>query len=223
MVDEMTRRLAVMQKRLDTRDAELATALLEKGMLETELRAAERATGVAHRELQREEGARQIERAEAAVHRAAVIIELGIQEVQQADTQQQAAHAAREAAVQRAAVTTELEEQEDAARAEADRSHQRALAADAERELLGAELGATERSLEREQRRRRTAIAVAAAAASSPANGQDAPAVSQPGIPVVVGATGTSSSSIERSMGDGVTNVEASTGPSGHQDNPPLL
>lgn len=187
-----------------------------QGMLESELRSAEQRVAQGEHARERDESTHRAQAAlaslEAAAQRAAVTAELEQQEDTARQLQASAARSAASAvaaandlaaaAVQRLAITAELEQQEDAARLQHESSRLAALAADAERQLLGSELGATERSLERSERRRArdTAIAVAATAAVQPL----------PRTPPA-DVTGTASA---RATDDGRTGDEASTGPS---------
>lgn len=210
---------------------ELAASRLEneglrasQGMLESELRDAEHQVGQHEHARQREESQHQAAALEAAAQRAAFHAEI---EQQEDAAQQLRAHAARaaaaleaSAAVQHMAMTAELSDQELAASAQEHRSRQIALAADAERALLGSELGATERSLERAERQRARAAATAAAATATAASaGGGGPSMSS-ATPIggpSPSATQTrhhATGSAARPMGDGLTAADASTGPS---------
>ena len=202
---------------------ELAASRLEneglrasQGMLESELRDAEHQVGQREHARQREESQHRAAALEAAAQHAAFHAEIEQQEdaAQQlrAQAARAAASAAASAAVQRMAMTAELSEQEAAARAQEDRSRQIALAADAERALLGSELGATERSLERSERQRaRAAVTATAAAVAAPATLRRDPGRPPPGA---VQARHDATGSAARPMGDGLTAADASTGPS---------
>ena len=187
-----------------------------QGMLESELRSAEQRVAQGEHARERDESTHRAQAALASLrgscaascrHRRARAArghgrQLQASAARSAASAVAAANDLAAAAVQRLAITAELEQQEGAARLQHESSRLAALAADAERQLLGSELGATERSLERSERRRArdTAIAVAATAAVQPL----------PRTPPA-DVTGTASA---RATDDGRTGDEASTGPS---------
>ena len=131
----MRRRLHKLEDTLRTREAQLATALQETRLLQSEL--------------QNTKQQKADQALEAMAQRASILIEI------EAGDRRAAEHR-----VAHAAVTAELTEQEGAAQ----RSRQEALMVDAELALLGSELGATEQSLRVAEQRRARAVAAAAEA-----------------------------------------------------------